>query len=252
MQKALSDLEKEILELYKNKYSSGDISKKLNISKDKGKRLIRKAGIVRTGSEAALLRKSPSVYIRTEEHKKRLSDLAKERTGNKNPFFGKTHTDEIKKRLIDSAKTRTSIRNPNYKTGEYQRRPRDFKQAEFTRLRNLIFNRDGHTCRISGIKGNHLHAHHLIPFWVCPEAFLDVENLITVSTNEHFKTCHEGNWIKFNVNIIPDSLLNKYNLHRERLNEMAGNKSPEVIVRPTAIYETVEIDRNVLSIEETQ
>lgn len=35
----------------------------------------------------------------TPEGKKRLSDLAKQRTGSRNPFFGKTHTEETKEKL---------------------------------------------------------------------------------------------------------------------------------------------------------
>jgi group I intron endonuclease len=35
----------------------------------------------------------------TEEQKKKLSDFAKTRTGDRNPFFGKSHSDEAKKRI---------------------------------------------------------------------------------------------------------------------------------------------------------
>ena len=35
----------------------------------------------------------------TEEQKKKLSDFAKTRIGDKNPFFGKSHSDEAKKRI---------------------------------------------------------------------------------------------------------------------------------------------------------
>lgn len=35
----------------------------------------------------------------SDERKKKLSDAAKKRTGNKNPFYGKTHTDATKERI---------------------------------------------------------------------------------------------------------------------------------------------------------
>ena len=35
----------------------------------------------------------------TEEQRKKVSDFAKTRTGDKNPFFGKSHSDEAKKRI---------------------------------------------------------------------------------------------------------------------------------------------------------
>lgn len=245
-----NNLEEKIIKIYTEEFKScKEISKLLNISKDKIKRIIKRNNLSRSNSEAAKLRNNNfGKYIRTAEHKKTLSDLAKKRTGDKNPFFGKKHTDEFKNKMSGLAKERTAKRNPNYKHGEYQRRPRDFKQAEFTRIRNFVFNRDKYTCSISGYSGGHLHAHHLLPYWVCPEAFLDYDNLITVSSEHHFISCHNSNWCKFNPNLVPDSLLKKYNLCRERLNELAGIH-PEAIVRPTDINETVEIDRNVQSIE---
>lgn len=37
----------------------------------------------------------------SDEHKQKLSDIAKHRTGEKNPFYGKHHSDEIKKKWSD-------------------------------------------------------------------------------------------------------------------------------------------------------
>jgi len=150
-----------------------------------------------------------------------LSDYAKLRTKEKNPFYGKKHKVETKKAHSEYMKTKLGVDNPNYKHGRYLRRPRDYKISEFKPIRNLVFNRDNYTCQISGVKGGHLHAHHLIPYWVCPEAYFDSENIITVSTEEHFKTCHNGDWAKFNPNLVSDELLKKYSISRERLNELA-------------------------------
>lgn len=150
-----------------------------------------------------------------------LSDYAKKRVGEKNHFFGKTHSEKVRKRNSEVMKSRTGDRNPNYKNGKYLRRPRDFKISEFGPIRKFVFNRDNYTCQISGIKGGHLHAHHLIPYWVCPDAFFDPENLITVSTESHFLVCHKGDWAKFDTTLISDELLKKYSISRERLNELA-------------------------------
>ena len=114
-------------------------------------------------------------------------------------------------------------------------------------MRNFIFNQDEYTCNYCGAIGGHLHAHHKIPFWVCKEAFLDIENLVTVCTQCHFSKAHLGNWNSFDSSLISDNLLKKYSLDRERLNELGG--IPQAIVRPSDINKTEEEDRNVLPLE---
>jgi hypothetical protein len=174
-----------------------------------------------------------------------LSGYAKLRTGEKNPFFGKEHKQEFKEKISQRMKTMYGKLNSNYKHGRYLRRPRDYKIAEFRPIRNFVFNRDNHTCQITGKRGGNLHAHHLIPFWVCKDAFFDAENIITVSTEAHLKTCHKGDWARFNADLVPDKLLQKYSIDRERLNELADlyNKS-DAIVRSSAINKTEASVRN--------
>jgi hypothetical protein len=216
--------EKQVEILYKELKSSYKVAKVLNTSATAVKRVLKNLGVLRTQKLAALERDNHYVgkYKRTEQHKDTLSQHAKRRIGSLNPFFGKTHTPEVKERLKKSSSSRLGKLNPNYKHGKNLRRPRDFKNADFQKLRNVVFNRDKFTCQITGIKGGRLHAHHLIPYWVCPEAFFDIENIITVSTETHFKICHNGSWGSFNVDLITDSLVTKYNLDRDRLNEMAS------------------------------
>lgn len=188
------------------------------------KRTLKREGALRTQSVAQKERDSSTrpVYVRTESHKQALSEHAKKRTGDKNPFFGKTHSEETKKRLMEATSARIGKLNPNYRHGKNIRRPRDFKTAEFSKIRSFVFNRDKHTCKITGQVGGHLHAHHLLPYWVCEAAFFDTDNIITVSTTAHFDVCHLKSWGSFNVAMIPDSLINKYGLDRERLSEMAA------------------------------
>ena len=197
------ELSEEQFEELKTEYlrtlSVIETAKKFNLGKNKTRKLLKDAGVLLTLKEYASLR-----------------------VGEKNHFYGKKHTDENKKNHSLFMQTRLGELNPNYRHGTYVRRPRDFKIAEFKPIRSFVFNRDNHTCQLTGVKGGHLHAHHLIPFWVCEEAFFDVENLITVSSEAHLKMCHNGSWSRFNVDIIPDKLLKKYSIDRERLNELAG------------------------------
>jgi len=202
--------------------SSYKVAEKYKLSATAVKRLLKEAGVLRTQNVAASLRNKGNPkcgkYVRSKEHKEKLSNLASNRIGITNPFFGKTHSDEVKKHLSEEAKLRTGERNPNYKDGKYFRRPRDYKIAEFTSVRNFVYNRDKYTCHYCKLMGGHLHAHHIIPFWVKPEAFLDDKNLITVCSNCHFIKAHKGNWSLFDETLVTDFLLKRYSLHRERLN----------------------------------
>ena len=235
----------KLIEDYKELKSSYKVAKRNNITADRVKRALKKAGVLRTQSQAAKDRgNSHLMYERTEAHRKNLSDIAKKRTGDKNPFFGKKHTEENRIKKSKEARERTGKRNPNYRHGNYERRPRDFKIAEFKPLRNFVFNRDNYTCSYCGAMGGHLHAHHKIPYWICKEAYLDINNLTTVCSNCHFEKAHKGDWSKFDTNIIFDVLLEKYNIDRERLNKLAGQQ-PDAIVRPPDIFETGEVDRNI-------
>jgi hypothetical protein len=53
------------------------------------------------------------------------------------------------------------------------------------------------------------------------DAFMDVDNIITVCTKCHFEKAHLGNWQKFDISLITDELIEKYSVDRERLNELA-------------------------------
>jgi hypothetical protein len=213
--------------------SSYKVAEKYNISATAVKRLLKEAGVLRTQNAAASERnkRNPDCgkYVRTTEQKKYLSDLARERKGDKNPFFGKTHSEELKQKLSSKARERTGKRNPNYKDGKYFRRPRDYKIAEFAAVRNRVFNRDAHTCYYCRDIGGYLHAHHILPFWVIPKAFLDYENLVTVCKDCHFKEAHKNNWSTFDMSLVTDYLIQKYSLDRERLNELASYKGDAIV-----------------------
>ena len=220
----LDNIKQEIIAAYGTLKSSYKVAELFNTSSTAVKRVLKNAGVLRTQKLAALERDNSycGKYERTNEHKTKLSELAKNRTAELNPFFGKTHSEENKQKFSENAKARLSELNPNFKNGKNIRRPRDLKNGDFQKLRNFVFNRDSYTCQITGKKGGHLHCHHLLPYWVCPEAFFDVENMITVTSEVHFVTCHNKSWGSFNIELIPQSLISKYSIHRERLNELAS------------------------------
>lgn len=213
-----------LIEAYKELKSSYKVAKKFQTSATAVKRLLKLNNILRNQSKAAKERINSNFnYKRTNLHKKRLSDLAKTRIQEKNPFYGHQHTEITKEKIGKASKERTGLRNPNYKNGAYQRRPRDYKIHEFTRLRNFIFNRDNYTCFYCQKMGGHLHAHHRIPYWVRPDSFLDPDNLLCVCTICHFEKAHLKSWIKFDLTLIDERLIKRYSLDRERLNELANN-----------------------------
>lgn len=206
---------------YKSLSSVYRVADKHTTSATAVKRILKNAGVLRTRSQAAAERTHSNLsYKRTEKHIKRMSEFASTRTGASNPFYGKKHKLEAKKKMSEHAKSRTKKRNPNYKTGKYLRRPRDYKIHELKKVRNFVFNRDNYKCFYCKERGMHLHAHHIIPYWVCKDAFLDNCNLITVCTDCHFTKAHLSNWHKFDTSLVTDYLIKKYSLDHERLNEM--------------------------------
>ena len=217
----LEQSNKEIVTKYNELKSSYKVASFFNASPTVIKRILKEEDVLRSQSNAA--KERDNSYLkgmkRTKETKKKLSDIAKQRTGCKNPFYGKSHTEEAKRKIGKQSKLRVGKRNPNYKDGSYVRRERDYKIQEMKPLRKSVFIRDNHTCKLCNKRGGELHAHHLIPFWVKKECYLDEENLITVCSTCHSKKAHLGNRHKFNVEIIPEELLEKYSIHAERLSE---------------------------------
>lgn len=235
----------ELIDAYLELKSTYKVAEKFGITRHAVKRELRRLGALRTPSQAHKEKDLSHLrYERTDAHRKRLSEVASQRTGDKNPFFGKKHGAEAKEKMSEAAKERTAERNPNYKDGKYVRRPRDFKIHELTPLRNFTFNRDDYTCHYCKTKGGHLHAHHILPYWICNEAFLDSENLVTVCSKCHFEKAHCGNWSKFDLDLITDRLKTKYQIRRERLNELASLWGRSDSPNSCNNNETGEVSRN--------
>lgn len=231
MKKIVTDVPIELLiKDYLELNSSYKVAKKHNISATAVKRLLKEARVLRTQSDAASIRnkENPEYYKRlhTSEIAKKISSSRK---GQQSAFKGKKHTKESKIKIGLKSKERTGKRNPNYKHGKYIRRPRDFKIHQFAPVRNRAFNRDEYTCYYCKKKGGHLHAHHILPYWVKPEAFLDIDNLVTVCTKCHFNKAHNRDWHRFDTELVSDSLLQKYSFNRERLNDLATLKVDAIV-----------------------
>jgi 5-methylcytosine-specific restriction endonuclease McrA len=155
------------------------------------KRRLKEVGVLRTQNEAARIRNKSNPHQ---------ADCL--------------HNENVYQKISDSMQERS-------KRLGLIRRPRDFKRSKIVRLRNFVYNRDQYTCQHCGETQTYLNAHHLIPFWVKPDAFLDTDNLITLCKSCHHEYGHLNNWKLFNPELIPDALLIRYSLNRERLNDLA-------------------------------
>ena len=244
MQDNISDA--EIIDAYNILKSTYKVAAKYNLTRHEVKKRLRKHGKLRSQQQAAKERDNSHCgkYERTPEIRKKYSDYAKGYIGEKNPFYGKKHSEETKKVISERSKKAIGSLNGNWKGGKTPpRRPRDFKLYEFKPLRNFALNRDNYKCHYCKEKKDHMHVHHIIPFWACNSAFLDIENLVTVCRQCHYEKAHKGNWWDFDFSLLTDTLKKRYNLQRERLNELAA-KIAEAIVRPSDINETDESSRN--------
>ena len=62
--------------------------------------------------------------------------------------------------------------------------------AEYTAWRTSVFERDDYTCKICGVRGGELNAHHIRPFAKYPKLRLDIGNGITLCQKCH-KSVHK-------------------------------------------------------------
>lgn len=244
MQDNISDA--EIIDAYNNLKSTYKVASKYNLTRHEVKKRLRKLGKLRSQQQAALERDNSHCgkYERTPEIRKKYSDFAKSYVGEKNPFYGKKHSEDVKKQISERSKQNVGEKNGNWKGGKAPpRKPKDLKLYQFKPLRNFALNRDKYLCHYCKTKKQHMHVHHIIPYWACNDAYLDIENLITVCKECHHSKAHKGNWLDFDFSLITELLKKRYNLQRERLNELAA-KIAEAIVRPSDINETEESNRN--------
>lgn len=231
----------KVIEKYKQLNSLRKTAKHFNTSVNNISKILKGTGVV---NEAP----AQCFSNRGDSWRKQLSEHAKSRKGKNNSFYGKKHDEFTKKKISEAAKKRTGERNPNYRHGNYKRRTKDHLISEFSSFKTACFERDNYTCKICNKRGGlTLNAHHKIPYWVCQDSYFDLDNLMTCCKSCHKDVAHKGDYARFNVDLIEESLIIKYNLHRERLNELAdfkNKKKSDAIVRSSDINKTEESDRN--------
>lgn len=111
-----------------------------------------------------------------EERKQKLSEIGKELVGEKNPFYGKTHSKTTKEKLSAVAKKRIGPKANNWKGGLrpiYHLVRGCFKYNEW---RISVFTRDGFACQECGNTKARFNAHHIYQF----KQILDDYNIKTI------------------------------------------------------------------------
>jgi thymidylate synthase ThyX len=94
---------------------------------------------------------------------------------------GWKHTPETRTRLAEQKRGEA---NPQWKggitaDGVKLRRPLEA-------LRDAIYTRDAHTCRLCGKTGGRLTLHHVLPLWARPELADDADNVVTLCRPCHY------------------------------------------------------------------
>lgn len=78
--------------------------------------------------------------------------------------------------------------NPGWKGGITSKNAILRSSYEMNCWRRAVFERDNYTCRGCGIRGNKLHAHHVLSFSKFPNHRFDVDNGLTLCKSCHKKT----------------------------------------------------------------
>ena len=106
--------------------------------------------------------------------------------GEDNPFYGKTHSVEMKKKFSEYAKSRVGDKNPRWNsklTDEERVVGRNY--PEYDKWRVDVYKRDDYTCQLCGKKVRNINAHHLNGYDIFPEQRLVVRNGITLCIKCH-------------------------------------------------------------------
>jgi len=129
----------------------------------------------------------------------------RDKTGEKNPFFGKKHSDETKNKISSTRKEKglskgdknffygkKKEKSQNWKGGISSKNGIFYSSIEWKEKRKEIFLRDNFTCLLCRKSANNKHsflnAHHIIPMSQDWDKRLDNDNLITLCVDCHTKT----------------------------------------------------------------
>lgn len=118
-------------------------------------------------------RKDPSFKIahlnamRRPEVRAAISEKAKQRVGDRNPFYGKVHSRETRQRISQANQGRLRGPNgPNWQGGKTALGLLIRNSERSVAWRKAVFERDHFTCQMCGQVGGSLHADHIRPFAV--------------------------------------------------------------------------------------
>jgi len=124
------------------------------------------------------------VYLKTEEHKKKIGDALKGRG------IGKKLSEETKKRMSESKKGKhmnCGENNPSWKGGISKEAILIRQSIQYKLWRNSVFSVDNFTCQKCKKRGIYLIAHHIKLFSQYPELRFAIDNGITFCKECHFK-----------------------------------------------------------------
>lgn len=97
--------------------------------------------------------------------RRKLSASAQLRTGDRNPFFGRTHSEATKRILAAANRGRfCGAKGSNWQGGKTRIALLIRNSPMSTAWRKSVFKRDSYTCQVCGKVGGPLHADHLVPF----------------------------------------------------------------------------------------
>lgn len=189
----------ELIETYLQLNSSYKVAEKYNTSATVVKRILKELGVLRNQSVAASIRNvtCPSKAKGHKKSQKMRLKLKQSIRKSNNPYRLKHGND---------------IRSSKRRKEEY----------EYIQLKKQAFNRDNHECQNCKVKDN-LCGHHILPYKFKRKANLDIDNIITLCKKCHFTFGHNSNWKQFNIDLVNNTLIEKYSLSAERLNEMASS-----------------------------
>jgi len=139
------------------------------------------------------------------KQRERLSEIAKQRTGEKSPRYGVTLSQKTRRKIASSLKGRfRGSANPQWKGGSRYLRHAWVSRYEYKEWRASVYARDNYTCRMceKPSSGN-IEAHHIRPWRDFPLLRFEVGNGITLC-----KICHatmKGREMDFAIRL--DSIL---------------------------------------------
>ena len=132
--------------------------------------------------------------ILISKHNIKKGTASEVKRGQRNPFYGKTHSMETRLKMGEVKK---GDKHPNWKGGISSEQSRVRGRIEFKLWRNAVFARDNWTCQECGKQGGRLNAHHIKSFAEYPELRFAIDNGKTLCYKCHKLTNNFAGGNKF-------------------------------------------------------